>query len=56
LDGLTDDMYVTGKPRKFNYTTTVNLTAQESKIQDLYKTVNVNTDKTTFDGKITFNG
>jgi hypothetical protein len=49
-------MYNAGKPRKFNYTTAVDLTAQESKIQNLYKTVNVNTDKTTFDGKITFNG
>jgi Txe/YoeB family toxin of Txe-Axe toxin-antitoxin module len=56
LDGLDDIMYNAGKPRKFNYTTAVDLTAQESKIQNLYKTVNVNTDKTTFDGKITFNG
>jgi hypothetical protein len=56
LDGLSDDMYEPGKPRKFNYTTAVDLTAEQSKIQDLYKTVNVNTDKTTFDGKITFNG
>jgi hypothetical protein len=42
----------------FNYTTipdTTKETQQKQKVQDLYKIVNVNEDKTTFDGKVKLN-
>lgn len=56
IDGLTTKMYEPKKPRKLNYTTVGNFTAEESKIQNLYNSQNGNpANKTNFDDKNTFN-
>lgn len=56
-DGITDMMYVRGKTRKFNYSTVPQSNEENSKtkIQNLYKSGNVNSDVNTFNGKIQFN-
>jgi hypothetical protein len=57
-DGIENTLYPKGKIRVFNYTTipdTTKETQQKQKVQDLYKIVNVNEDKTTFDGKVKLN-
>ena len=49
--------YPKGKLRKFTYTTVPNPATdaqQKTDVANLYKTVNVNNDKLTFDGKIKF--
>ena len=51
-------LYPKGKTRKFDYTTVPNQntnTTQEQNIINIYKTVNTNEDKNTFDGKVSFN-
>ena len=50
-------MYPKGKTRKFEYTTVADPATeptQKTNISNLYKTVNVDLDKTTFNGKIKF--
>jgi hypothetical protein len=55
-EGLDELMYPKGKARKFEYSTEPQPTDDDKKklISDLYKTVNVDTNKSTFDGKIKF--
>jgi hypothetical protein len=57
IDGLETKMYKPKvNPRKFEYTTVPDLTAQESKILNLYNGQNGSeADKTNFDNRITFN-
>jgi hypothetical protein len=57
IDGLETKMYKPKvNPRKFEYTTVGDLTAQESKILNLYNGQNGSeADKTNFDNRITFN-
>ena len=56
-DGIEKLMYPKGKTRKFDYTTVADPTTestQKTDISNLYKTVNVDSDKDTFNGKIKF--
>ena len=56
-DGIEKLMYPKGKTRKFEYTTVADPTTeptQKTNISNLYKTVNVDPDKNTFNGKIKF--
>ena len=56
-DGIEKLMYPKGKTRKFEYTTVADPATeptQKTNISNLYKTVNVDLDKTTFNGKIKF--
>jgi outer membrane protein OmpA-like peptidoglycan-associated protein len=57
VDGLEQEMYVTGKSRIFGYDTTPNPqteSLQKDIIFNLYRTTNVNNNRNTFDGKIEF--
>ena len=57
IDKILENIYVKGKERKFTYTTVPDPATeaqQKTDIANLYKTVNVNNDKLTFDGKIKF--
>ena len=58
-EGIDDEMYKPKKTRKFNYTTVPNpdqtiVDYQTKAIRDLYKSVNVDNDNTTFNGKVKF--
>jgi uncharacterized protein YeaO (DUF488 family) len=56
--GITTQMYTKGKSRVLNYNTTPNesiISIQKELITNLYRTTNVNNDRETFNGKITFN-
>jgi hypothetical protein len=57
IDGIEEKMYPKGKTRKFEYTTVPDPAkepTQKTEISNLYKTVNVDTTKSTFNGKIKF--
>ena len=58
-EGIEDEMYKSKKTRKFNYTTVPDpdqtiVDYQTKAIRDLYKSVNVDNDNTTFNGKVKF--
>jgi hypothetical protein len=56
-DGIEDTMYPKGKTRKFEYSTVPNPATeanQKTEILNLYKSINVNDDVTTYKGKIKF--
>ena len=58
LNNPNEKLYPKGKTRKFDYSTIPNQNTnatQEQNIINLYKTVNTNEDKNTFDGKVSFN-
>jgi hypothetical protein len=57
VDGLEQEMYVTGKSRILGYNTTPNTqseTIQKDIIFNLYRTTNVDNNRNSFDGKIEF--
>ena len=66
FDQFTNDVYTakykkykpftTNKDRNFDYSSLpAGTDEQKSRLADIYKSVNVNEDKQTFDGKATFN-
>jgi len=55
-EGIIGVMYERGKTRKFNYSTVAQSTqAERDKIQNLYKSGNVDENPNTFNGKVKFN-
>ena len=58
-EGIDEEMYKPKKTRKFNYTTVPDsdqsiVDYQSKAIRDLYKSVNVDDDNNTFNGKVKF--
>ena len=57
LNFINKNIYPLQKPRKFDFTTIpdeVKKVSQQTNIQNLYKSININNDTATFDGKIKF--